>query len=93
METIKLEYDYEQNDEKRLNVKGKISDIICPSCKKKTSYNFDPVRGQYLNYPQKGQKKSIGWFCEHCDTDIEIPMIIKDIIITIEIDKTKVKIQ
>jgi hypothetical protein len=93
METIKLEYDYKKNEEKRLYVKGKISNIICPSCKKETSYRFDPTMGEYLSYPENGKKTSIYFCCNNCEEDIEIPIKIKDIIITIEVDKTKVKIQ
>jgi len=95
METVKLEYDYEENDDRRLYVKGKISGIICPTCKKKNTYKFDPSLGQYLDYPEKGKKTAIYFCCEHedCEEDIEIPMVIKDISITIQIDKTKVKKQ
>jgi hypothetical protein len=74
-------------------VKGEISDIICPSCKKKNDYKFDPTKGQYLNYPESGKKTTIGFCCKHCEEDIGMPMVIKDIIITVEVDKTKVKKQ
>jgi hypothetical protein len=74
-------------------VKGKISDIICPSCKNKNVYKFDPSMGEYLDYPESGKKTTIGFCCKHCEEDIEIPMVIRDIIITVEVDKTKAKKQ
>lgn len=89
----------DDSDFKRLYLKGKIVNIICPVCKKKQSYCFDPSKGQYLSYPKLG-KSELYFLCKNddCPTHskgdgLELPIQITDISVTIKYDITKVKLQ
>ncbi len=85
------------DDFKRLYLKGKIDNIICPLCKKKQVHRFKPSDGEYLSYPKLG-KTGLYFLCNNDDCEassdgLELPIEITDISVTIKYDVTKVKLQ
>jgi len=68
--------------------------VECPGCGSKLAYDFDE---QYLSYPEIGVKEHIGFYCDKCsEADAEcveytVPVLIKDISVTLEYDPDEVK--
>jgi endogenous inhibitor of DNA gyrase (YacG/DUF329 family) len=72
--------------EKRFYFKGKIK-VKCPNCKATMQQNFEE---DYLSYPSIGEEDTIGFCCDKCEKDWEMPLTVKSIDIVIDYDDERI---
>lgn len=62
-------------DVKKLFLKGLILEDECPLCKSKVENDFGEDRG-YLCYPTPGSPEPVFLYCEDCDHEWEVKVVL-----------------
>lgn len=73
-------------NEKRFYFKGVIK-VKCPKCQEQIEHDFED---QYLSYPEIGKPAILDLYCEKCDSNFEMPIIVKSIDVVLDYDDEKI---